>query len=490
MNQIKQLAGQTLVYGLGTIIPRFLNYLFLTPFYTRIFTGPDDFGIYTKLYAYSAFLIVLLTFGTETSFFRFAKQYGKTKVFTNTLFFIFITAFIAIISIGFNVNGITSILNINNAEVAVWLVLGIVLSDIFMSLPFARLRYENKARIFSILKISNIVLNIGFNLFFFFVLPSLAHIGIFKLIYFEGTTFEYAFASNLLANLVTILLLLPTYRFHIRNLDKRLIATIFLYSYPIVISGLAGMINDVGDKFILDFFIPNKEAANYAIGIYGANYKIATLMIIFIQMFKFGVEPFFFRISDQTDHKGTYAYVTKAFTYIGLFLFVAVIGYIDIVKYFIDSRYHVGLKIVPFVLLGNFFYGMYYNVSIWFKITDKTKFGMYFTFIGSLITIGFLILLVPVLGYLGAAISTLICFTSMAIINVLIGRKHYKINYDWKRILSQLFVSIILVILFWTFKSDHLILSLSFGTVIIFVYLASLFLIDKAFIKTIRSKSV
>lgn len=489
MNQIKQLAGQTLIYGLGTIIPRFLNYLFLTPFYTRLFSEPD-FGIYTKLYAYSAFLIVLLTFGTETSYFRFAKTHGNAKVFTNTLFFIFITGFMALISIGFNIDGITSILNINNAKVAVWLVLGIVLSDIFMSLPFARLRYENKARLFSILKISNIVLNISFNLFFFFILPSLSHIEFFKLIYFEGTTFEYAFASNLLANLLTILLLIPTYHFNINNLDKKLIATIFLYSYPIVISGLAGMINDVGDKFILDFFIPNKEAANYAIGIYGANYKIATLMIIFIQMFKFGVEPFFFRISHQTDHKGTYAFVTKAFSYIGLFLFVAVVGYIDIVKHFIDSSYHVGLKIVPYVLLGNFFYGIYYNVSIWFKITDKTRFGMYFTFFGALITIGFLILLVPALGYLGAAIATLICFTSMAVINVIFGRKHYKVNYDWKRILTQLFISIILVTLFWTFKSDHLILSLSFGTVIIFVYLASLFIIDKEFFKTIRLKSV
>jgi O-antigen/teichoic acid export membrane protein len=490
VNQIKQLAGQTLVYGLGTIIPRFLNYLFLTPFYTRIFTGPDDFGIYTKLYAYSAFLIVLLTFGTETSFFRFAKQHGSPKVFTNTLFFIFITGFIAIFGIGFNVEGITSVLNINNAEIAVWLVLGIVLSDIFMSLPFARLRYENKAKLFSILKISNIVLNIGFNLFFFFVLPALSHIELFNLIYYEGATFEYAFASNLLANLVTILLLIPSYRFQLKYLDKKLLITLFLYSYPIVISGLAGMINDVGDKFILDYFITDKEAANYAIGIYGANYKIATLMIIFIQMFKFGVEPFFFRISDQTDHKGTYAFVTKSFSYIGLFLFVAVIGYIDIVKYFIDERYHVGLTIVPFVLLGNFFYGIYYNVSIWYKITDKTRFGMYFTFTGAIITIGTLILLVPKYGYLGAAIATLICFTSMAIINVLMGRKHYKVNYDWKKILGLLAISLLLVTLFWIVRSDNLILSLVFGTVIIFVYLASLFVIDKTFFKTIRSKSV
>ncbi|PLX19220.1 MAG: hypothetical protein C0599_11110, partial [Salinivirgaceae bacterium] len=183
MNQIKQLAGQTLIYGLGTIVPRFLNYLFLTPFYTRIFAEPD-FGIYTKLYAYSAFLIVLLTFGTETSYFRFAKTHGNKKVFTNTFFFIIITGLLSLLVIGSNVNSITNVLNINNASLAVWLVLGIVLSDIFMSLPFAKLRYENKAKLFSSLKIANIVLNIGFNVFFFFILPHLTHIALFNSIYF------------------------------------------------------------------------------------------------------------------------------------------------------------------------------------------------------------------------------------------------------------------------------------------------------------------
>ncbi|PLX24731.1 MAG: hypothetical protein C0599_01755, partial [Salinivirgaceae bacterium] len=400
------------------------------------------------------------------------------------------TGLLSVLAIGTNVDSITDVLNINNASLAVWLVLGIVLSDILMSLPFAKLRYENKAKLFSILKIANIILNIGFNVFFFFILPHLTHIGIFNSIYFPEFTFEYAFASNLLANMLTIVFLIPTYNFNISRLDRKLILTIFLYSYPIVISGLAGMINDVGDKFILDFFITDKVEANYAIGIYGANYKIATLMIIFIQMFKFGVEPFFFRISHQIDHKGTYAFVTKAFSYIGLFLFVAIIGYIDLVKHFIDSSYHVGLKIVPYVLLGNFFYGIYYNVSIWFKITDKTKFGMYFTFSGAIITIAMLILLVPAFGYMGAAIATLICFVSMAVLNILMGRKHYKVNYDWKRILILLSFSILLVVLFWMFKSDNLFLSLTFGTVIIFMYLASLFVIDKGFFKAIRSHSV
>ena len=189
MNQIKRLAGQTLVYGLGTIIPRFLNYLFLTPVYTRLFLEPD-YGILTKLYAYSAFLIVLLTFGTETSFFRFAKKYQPDQVFTNAFFFIVATAAISSLVIFNNLDAITETLNIGGAKIAIIMVMGIVLTDIFMSLPFARLRYENKAKLFSTLKIINVVLNISFNVFFFFILPYLKHLP------FTGQFFYRAFINS------------------------------------------------------------------------------------------------------------------------------------------------------------------------------------------------------------------------------------------------------------------------------------------------------
>ncbi len=486
MNQIKRLAGQTLVYGLGTIVPRFLNYLFLTPFYTHLFEEPD-YGILTKLYSYSAFMLVLLTFGTETSFFRFAKKYDSKRVFTNAFFFIVVTALISSLLVGFNIDTITANLNVKGADIAVIMVMGIVLTDIFMSLPFARLRYENKAKWFSILKIVNVVLNIFFNVFFFFILPELTHISFFEKLYEPNYTFQYAFLSNLLANTFTLLLMIPSFRINISFLSRSVIYKMLLYSYPIVLSGLAGMINDVGDKFILEFFIPGKDEANYAIGIYGANYKIATLMIIFIQMFKFAVEPFFFRISDQKDHKYIYALVTKAFVYIGLLIFIGIIGYIDIVKHFIAESYHVGLKIVPIVLLGNFFYGLFYNVSIWYKITDQTKYGVYFTFIGSVITLLTMWLTVPLLGYMGAAIATLACFTAMAVTNILIGRKHYKVPYDWKRIIQLFSVSIILTAIFWYLRSGNFVYSIIYGTLIVIIYLAVLYKVDPAFIRMLKS---
>jgi O-antigen/teichoic acid export membrane protein len=305
--------------------------------------------------------------------------------------------------------------------------LGIVLTDILTSLPFARLRFENRARHFSILKIINVLLNIGFNVFFLYLLPKIQHIEFFQSIYSPSFTYGYAFLSNLLANGITLLILLPTYQFSFRNIDFKIIGVMLLYSYPIVLSGLAGMINDVGDKIFLDFFIEDNFEGNYAIGVYGANYKIATLMIIFIQMIKYAAEPFFFRISDQSDHKQIYAQVTKTFVYTGLLIFIGIIGYIDLFKYFIDVEYRVGLNIVPFVLLGNFFFGVFYNVSIWYKITDKTRFGMYFTFVGATITILLNALLVPKYGYMGAAIATLACFVSMALINIIVGHKQYLI---------------------------------------------------------------
>ncbi|MFO7864224.1 MAG: oligosaccharide flippase family protein [Salinivirgaceae bacterium] len=487
MNQIKSLAGQTLVYGMGTIVPRILNYLLLTPFYTRIFAEPE-YGKFTKLYAYSAFFIVLLTFGTETSFFRYAKKYAQKTVFSNAFFFIIVTTLLSSTYVFFNINEITQFLNVDGAKTIVLIVLGIVLTDILTSLPFARLRFENKARHFSILKVINVLLNIGFNVFFLYLLPKIQHIEFFQSIYSPGFTYGYAFLSNLLANAITLLILLPTYQFYFRAIDFKIIGIMLLYSYPIVLSGLAGMINDVGDKIFLDFFIQDSFEGNYAIGVYGANYKIATLMIIFIQMFKYAAEPFFFRISDQSDHRQTYAQVTKAFVYTGLLIFIGIIGYIDLFKYFIDVEYRVGLNIVPFVLLGNFFFGVFYNVSIWYKITDKTRFGMYFTFIGAAITIVLNAILVPKYGYMGAAIATLACFVSMAVVNIIVGHKQYPIPYEWKKMGTIFSFTTVLAAFFWIFRSNNLFYSLLLGTLIIFTYLILLFFTDRSLFKMLRKQ--
>lgn len=487
MNQIKNLAGQTLVYGLGTIVPRILNYLLLTPFYTRLLLQPE-YGKLTKLYAYGAFFIVLLTFGTETSFFRYAKKYSAKTVFSNAFLFILLTSVIAITTLFFHIDSITNFLNVDGAKTIILIVSGIVLTDIFTSLPFARLRYENKAKHFSILKLINVILNIGFNVFFFFLLPELQHIEFFQSIYSVEFSYGYAFLSNLLANIVTLFMLIPQFKFSFKSLELKIIGIMFIYSYPIVLSGLAGMINDVGDKVFLDFFILDNFESNYAIGIYGANYKIATLMIIFIQMFKYAAEPFFFRISEQVDHKNVYADVTKAFVYTGLFIFISIIGYIDIFKYFIDTDYRVGLDIVPFVLLGNFFFGLFYNISIWYKITDRTKFGVYFTFIGASITILLNALLIPIMGYMGSAIATLVCFFVMALTNGVVGRKKYYIPYEWTKLFKLFSITILLVFFFWIFRSNNIIYSVIFGTLIIFAYLGSLLLVDPLVLNYIKNK--
>lgn len=487
MNQIKNFAGQTFVYGLGTIVPRILNYLLLTPFYTRIFLEPE-YGKLTKLYAYSAFFIVLLTFGTETSFFRYAKKFKIATVFSNAFFFIICTSILGVLTLFFYIDDITLFLNVDGAKTIILIVAGIVLTDIFTSLPFAKLRFENRARYFSLLKVINVLLNLGFNLFFFFVLPSLQHTPFFQIIYNPEFSYGYAFLSNLLANMVTMILLFSNFQFSFKVLNWDIIRTMFLYSYPIVLSGLAGMINDVGDKIFLDFFIPNKVESNYVIGIYGANYKIATLMIIFIQMFKYAAEPFFFSISDQSDHKQTYATVTKAYVYTGLFIFISIIAYIDLFQYFIDVDYRIGINIVPFVLLGNFFFGLYYNFSIWYKITDKTKFGVYFTFIGATITIVLNSILIPIIGYMGSAIATLVCFISMALVNAVVGRKFYAIPYEWKKFSTLFVITLILCVFFWFARSNNIFYSLILGTLVIFAYLSTILVLDPIILKTIKLK--
>ena len=454
-------------------------YLLLTPFYTRLFVE-GEYGQLTKLYSYSAFFIVFLTFGTETSFFRYIKKYDLKTVFSNAFIFILVTSALFIGAIFSFESNILSVINIDSNPIIIYLVAGIVLTDVITSLPFASLRYREKAKLFSLFKISSVVLNILFNLFFYFFLPKLAANGYCTSIYSESFGYGYAFLSNFLSNFLILLFLIPQFHIKFNLIRWPILGVIFIYSYPIVLSGLAGMINDVGDKIFLDYFISDSHASNYAIGIYGANYKIATLMIIFIQMYKYAAEPFFFKISGDTDHKSVYAQATKIFIYFGVFIYVFIIGYIDIFKYFIDIKYRVGLKIVPLVLLANLFFGIFYNLAIWYKITDKTKFGTYLTIVGATVTLVLNALLIPIYGYMGSAVATLACFVSMAVLNYFLGLRNYKIPYDLKNILPVFIFGITISILFWWLRSSDILYSLLFGTSIIFAYLLFIIFYDKS----------
>ncbi|HIE15686.1 MAG TPA: polysaccharide biosynthesis protein, partial [Bacteroidales bacterium] len=326
----------------------------------------------------------------------------------------------------------------------------IIATDAFVSIPFAKLRKENKAAKFATIKLINILVNVGLNLFFIKLCPYLidqnpnswvAVLG------FGDISIKYIFISNLVASIVTLILLLPDIYGTKPEFDKALLKRMLIYSLPLLLAGLAGMVNETLDRILLKVLLPASSDIMQQIGIYGANYKIAILMTLFIQMFRYAAEPFFFSQAKEKDAKKTYAKVMKYFVIFGLLIFLFVMLYIDLIKYFIGADYREGLKIVPIILLANLFLGIIYNLSVWYKLTNKTKFGAYIALIGAVITIVLNVVLIPKIGYMGSAWATFFCYFSMMIISFFWSRKTYKINYDFKDLL--LYFTLALAIFFF-----------------------------------------
>ncbi|NOZ46048.1 MAG: oligosaccharide flippase family protein [Chlorobi bacterium] len=472
MSFIKQLAGQTFIYGLGTILPRVLNYLLLTPFYTRIFQQAQ-YGVITELYAYSAFLLVLLTYGMETGFFRFNEsEKNKEIVYSTSLITLFTTSVVFIIFSSFFSHELADIIRYNShSEYIIWFAI-IIGSDAFTSIPFAKLRAENKALKFSIIKIINVTINISLNIFFFIIckdyydkVPFIAKI------YNPEIGVGYAFISNLISSVVTIILLLPEIKSIKFRYDYALIKRMLKYSFPLLIVGMAGMINDVADKIFIKYLIDPSLNPMKIVGIYGANYKLAVLMTLFIQMFRYAAEPFFFAKSKEKNSKQMYAVVMKYFIIIGLFIFLGVMLFIDIVKYFIDVKFHEGLMIVPIVLAANLFLGIYYNLSVWYKLTNNTKYGAFISITGAIITIVLNFILIPKIGYVGSAWATFICYFSMMSLSYFVGKKFFYIQYDIKNILLYAGIALLIYILVQINRNQELINIYLFNSILLFGYI-------------------
>lgn len=436
MNQYKNLAGQTLIYGLGTIVPRLLNFVVLTPFYTRVFSKAE-YGVITELYSYMIVLLIVLTYGLETGFFRFFKDtLDKKKLFSTLIISLFVSSTLFILIVHIFIEPVTGFLEYEETEYYILLFAFIVGMDAFTSVPFAKLRAENKAFKFALIKVLNVVVIIGLSvIIFIFFKNNYKQVDWIRNLYNPRIGVGYVFIINAAGSAVSLMLLLPEImRSFIWNFDKRLYKSILRYSYPLLIAGLAGSVNEAIDRIILKHFIEGKENALIQLGVYGANYKLAVFMTLFIQMFKYAAEPFFFAVAKEKDSKQVYADVMKYFVMFGLIIFLGIVMYMDIIKYFIDEKFHEGLKIVPIVLMANLFLGIFYNLSVWYKINDLTKYGAIITITGALVTIVSNIVLIPVLGYVGCAWAHFICYLCMVIISYLLSRKYYKINYDWKRI--------------------------------------------------------
>lgn len=441
---LKKLAGETAIYGMSSIVGRFLNW-WLVPYYSRIFL-PEEYGVVTNLYSYVAFLLVILTFGMETGFFRFAnKSQQNDKIYSTSAFSLFGSSILFVL-IAFIFSGnVAHFLDFQNSEQYIkWLVV-IVALDAGTAIPFANLRLEGKAVRFATLKMVNIFFNIFFNVFFLTVCPYILKTNpesFVRFIYHPEFGVGYVFVANLLASLITLIMLIPEIRKIKLVFDWALFREMFWYSFPILLVGIFGMVNQNIDKILIPELIPASQKPMEQLGIYGANYKLAILMNMFIQAFRYSFEPFFFSHQKNSDSRLIYAQVMKYFVIFGLLIFLGITLFIDVFKIIIGEEYHSGLQVVPAVLMANLFMGIYFNLSLWYKLSDKTWMGAWIAGVGAVLTIAANIILIPVMGYMGSAYGVLICFIIMTIISYVVGQKYYKVEYELKRILSYLAIAI------------------------------------------------
>jgi len=482
-NPLKRLAGETAIYGLGTIVPRLLNY-FLVPFYTRIF-DENAYGQITELYAWVAITMVVLTYGMETAFFRFAnKEKNPKKVFNTATTSLLITslAFIGVVAL-FLKDISTAIKYEGNSEYIIILAI-IVAIDAFTSLPFAYLRFMNKAKRFSFIKITSVVVNIFFNFLFLLIIPKALGEDVNDLIIYKNSELiVFVFIANLLSTITSLLLLAPelkTFKFHI---DKLLFNKLLAYGLPILIIGFAGMINEVSDKILLKYLLPKDINAQAQIGIYGANYKLAILMPLFIQMFRYAAEPFFFAESDKKNAKETYSKVMTYFVIFTLFIFLGVTLFIDVFKYFIGPNFWAGLMIVPIILAAKLFLGVFYNLSVWYKLTNKTLYGATIAVTGAIITIVLNIILIPEYGFVGSAWANFFCYLSMMLISFLWGRKVYKVNLQFRKIGAYTLLAVIIFYVSTIISIEGRFLAFLFNALLLLVYVGIVFISEKQQLK-------
>ncbi len=449
VSSIKKLAGQTIWYGLSSIFGRFLNYL-LTPLLVTIFAS-GEYGKISTLFTIAAFLNIIFTYGLETSYFRFAAIEPERKVYNSCSSSLIISTSLLTGVLLFFTGAIAGFLEMPaHPEYITWVIL-IVALDTLAVMPFAKLRFEGRPRKFAAIKILNILTNAGLVVFFLVICKNAFEKnsgGFLASLYKPEIGLGYVILSNLVASAVTLLLLgkeFLKFRFRLNPLFwKRLMA----YSWPLVIVGFGGMVNETIDRIMLLKLSPSTtEEAFSQSGIYSANYKLAVIIVLFIQAFRMGAEPFFFKQSTSEHAQKTYARVMKFFVIACCFCFLGVTLFLDIWKYFMGTahpEYYSGLKVVPLLMTAKIFLGIYYNLSIWYKIKERNLTGAWITIGGAVITIIFNWLFIPLWGYMACAIATVLCYGFMMLAGYMLGQKNYPVPYAWKKILAYIVICLML----------------------------------------------
>lgn len=442
---IKKLAGQTAVYGLSSIVGRLLNYL-LVPYYTRLFL-PDEYGVITEIYSYTGIAIIMLTYGLETGYFRFAtNNKDESSLYQSLLTSLALSGLIFVSIIFVFQSSINTGIGLPSDNYFVLIMALTVSFDAFLALPFARLRHLSKAFHFASFKLFGILLNIGLNVLFYETDLG-EYLGLST--YFSGV--GYVFLSNFVSTILTLVAML-SYIELFRKFDFKLLRTVLQYSYPILFLGLAGMVNESGDKILLKYILGytgdfSDKQIMHELGIYGANFKIAIFMMLFIQAFRFAADPFFFKNSGGANNKTLYASVMHYFVFTGGLVFLGIITFMHFIKGFISSSYHEGLAIVPILLVAKWVYGIVFSMSFWYKLTDRTIYGLYITLVGSAVTLIGSLLVIPYFGYVGLSYVILASYSAMAGLSYYYGQKYFPVPYNKRLIIVLVTVPIILYML-------------------------------------------
>ncbi len=440
MSGIKSLFKDTAIYGMSSIIGRFLNWC-LVPLYTIMFPAAE-YGIVTYIYSLVALVFIILTYGMETGFFRFAnhdRYSDPSEVYSTALISLGVSSTVFIVAVLYFLRPVSDLLDCGSHPEYIAMMAVIVGLDAFTALPFSYLRFRKRPVRFATLKLLNIGLNIGLNLFFILVCPWLWDNAPGWIAWFYDPDFGigYIFFANLLTSVLNLLLLLPELHGFRYRFNRTLWREMIVYSFPLLVLGIAGIMNQSIDKILFPYLYPDKATAMTELGIYGANYKIAIVMVMFIQAFRFAYEPFIFARSREKgeDKLQSYADAMKYFVIFSMVIFLGVMFYLDILRYFISERYFSGLKVVPVVMMAEFFFGVFFNLSLWYKLTDKTIWGTWFSLLGLAVTLALNFTLVPVMGYMGCAWAALACYGVMMAASYIVGQRRYPISYDMRSLL-------------------------------------------------------
>ncbi|HLO80891.1 MAG TPA: polysaccharide biosynthesis C-terminal domain-containing protein [Chitinophagaceae bacterium] len=492
MSSIKKLASQTFWYGFSNIFGRFLNYL-LTPLLTTIFAS-QKYGDISILFASAAFLQVIYTYGMETSYFRFSNLYPEKEVYNTGLSTLVLTSVLFTAILFIPVQSLANYMEIGSHPEYIKWVLLIVALDTLAVMPFSKLRHEGRPRKFAFLKILNILINVSLVVFFLVFCKGQHEKGaenFWAVLYDPSIDIGYVFISQLVASAFTLLLLWKEIMSFSFSWNGKLIKEMLVYSAPLVIVGFGGMINETIDRFMITSMYPGtSDAARSANGIYSANTKLAIIITLFISAFRMGAEPFFFKQSTDEGAQRTYARVMKFFVLTCCICFLSVMLFLDGWKYFMGVKKHPeyleGLKVVPLLMLGKIFLGVYYNLSIWYKLTNKNLMAAYVTIIGAVITIGFNWLLIPRMGYMGCAIASFLCYGFMMVISYTLGQKYYPVPYAWKKLTAYVVICILLFLVHQLFRnfSPNVWLTHAFGVVLSLAFLVFVVRVEnKEFVK-------